>query len=634
MNVKGRIEYSPSNHANCRICKKKIPEGKLRVCTIGQTSRSSKFVHLSCYVPKQMINSLAQFEGISQLQEEDKELVLQRLQHCNRWLPRNWRPQTEAEKWAMEEALLQTASISWLRAQLKKVGKSCSGRKQTLVVRLLQHLREHNPWNQQDAERLLEREKKERETVTFWALDPALDIFDVLPEEIILQIVSYLSLADLANVALLSKHFNILVQDDFLWKQLYLDAWPRASPVSAFTNSTTSLIRRVSVTSSTSTSASTVSISTTDMNDQSELIGQQQTEEEGPTWEKADDTADEVAEDPQPQAKRLKLGPSSSQQCHCCGGAASLTASTNPLPPPERLYLPCVTHIPQSDSQTHPPHAEPLTFTLTTVTTTTTTLTWEPPSSSSSSIISSDLPYLYQSLPFPVSSAPSTAIPPVPIISPLSVSIASPSTSTFTTPTSTTTSIRFHWNYVTSLPPLLSDILNPAEKSETIKDVGHDGDPSAAGQEESARLYHQRGQTAGAAPHEAVDMYNQKLPNADVHERLILKRKREYQPPKTWKERYRMEAARHSPKNFCWSASSIRCLMGITSGTFSIDHIERTLKRLSLAELKEICRLYRLPKNDSRKAILAYRIARAVTQSTIPNFDLITENYIRYFSVP
>jgi hypothetical protein len=150
------IEYSPSNQATCRICKKRILEGTLRICALNSYgSRAQGFTHLSCYTPRQMVRSISELAGVSQLQVEDKEVVITRLKSCNRWWPNDWQPSTAAEKWTIEEARLQTDSLVRLRLRLKRRGLSTSGNKVELIRRILSDEKRRNPWTDEGSLRLL-----------------------------------------------------------------------------------------------------------------------------------------------------------------------------------------------------------------------------------------------------------------------------------------------------------------------------------------------------------------------------------------------------------------------------------------------------------------------------------------------
>jgi hypothetical protein len=47
----------------------------------------SKYTHLACFTPRALITSLHQLAGVSQLQEQDKQEIIKRLQACSRWGP-------------------------------------------------------------------------------------------------------------------------------------------------------------------------------------------------------------------------------------------------------------------------------------------------------------------------------------------------------------------------------------------------------------------------------------------------------------------------------------------------------------------------------------------------------------------
>lgn len=59
-----------------------------------------------------------------------------------------------------------------------------------------------------------------------WQLSKDFNLFDVLPEEMIVKIVSYLELPDIAVVMRVSKHLRELLMDDLLWKNQFHKTWP------------------------------------------------------------------------------------------------------------------------------------------------------------------------------------------------------------------------------------------------------------------------------------------------------------------------------------------------------------------------------------------------------------------------
>jgi hypothetical protein len=61
----------------------------------------SKYTHLSCFTPRGIVTSLYQLAGVSQLQEEDKQQVIKRLQACSRWGPPGSSPLIRSTVFAM-----------------------------------------------------------------------------------------------------------------------------------------------------------------------------------------------------------------------------------------------------------------------------------------------------------------------------------------------------------------------------------------------------------------------------------------------------------------------------------------------------------------------------------------------------
>jgi hypothetical protein len=73
-----------------------------------------------------------------------------------------------------------------------------SGRKNDLIERILDMQDQLQPWVPPE----------QPTPVVEWQLDKEIGLFDVLPEEMILKIISYLGPSDFAHLATVSRHFS------------------------------------------------------------------------------------------------------------------------------------------------------------------------------------------------------------------------------------------------------------------------------------------------------------------------------------------------------------------------------------------------------------------------------------------
>jgi hypothetical protein len=364
---------------------------------------------------------------------------------------------------------------------------------------------------------MIELEKLRRETVTEWALDGSLTVFDVLPDEILVTIVSHLNLTDIATISRVCRHFHEIANDDFLWKQLYFYSWGPPEPAFQGFGPCSSFFFPAS-----------------QLFDHFDL-------QQSPL----PDEQDEAEDGDEHGAKRRRIsGPEAARRCSCGGIEGE---SMNPTAWATGLlgYHPAVhwvTHWFSTTQQTD-----------------------------SSIATVSFAPFFFPPM------VAGAAHPIGPIV-------------------------------------LLDNAVLPCTPVELV----HGEESGSESQETESETEPETCETET----ETETEQGAESPLPDVG--LSAKRKRETRTPITWKDRYRERHLRASASTFRWSPESLRCLASLgQSRRFSRDHVERVLKRLSLAELREACRIYELSKEPPCKAALALRLADAMQRGVITNFDAI-----------
>lgn len=98
----------------------------------------------------------------------------------------------------MDASILHLKTVPVLKQMCLEHNLRRTGRKADLIERLLDHQEKLQPWIPPE----------QPTPVVEWQLEKDVGLFDVLPEEMILKIISYLGPSDFAHLATVSRHFS------------------------------------------------------------------------------------------------------------------------------------------------------------------------------------------------------------------------------------------------------------------------------------------------------------------------------------------------------------------------------------------------------------------------------------------